>query len=132
MEQLIYVSTASRSVGGGDVFDIIQKSSARNAQRGVTGFLVFAAGVFVQFVEGEGAALDTLLQDLARDPRHHSVRVLDRRPCERRAFPGWKMKRLLVSEKADVLDALLKPLHSTRIPAEVLRETRELLKVQAA
>jgi Sensors of blue-light using FAD len=74
MEQLIYVSTASASVAGGDVFDITQRSSLRNPQRDITGFLVFANGFFFQYVEGPAAALDTLLDDLSRDPSSQGTR----------------------------------------------------------
>lgn len=94
MEQLIYVSLPSASVGGGDVFDIIQKSASRNTARGITGFLLFAEGLFFQCIEGTSAALDGLMSDLARDPRHHAITELSRKPISERAYPNWAMKRV--------------------------------------
>lgn len=132
MEQLIYVSTASAAVAGGDVFDITQRSSLRNPQRGITGFLVFANGLFLQYVEGPPAALDTLLDDLSRDPRHHSIKVLDRRPLRERAFPGWKMKRLQIADHAVLAEDLVAQLRELGIPAETVLEVSELLSARAA
>jgi hypothetical protein len=94
MEQLIYVSLPAATVGGGDVFDIIQKSATRNAARGITGFLLHSEGLFFQCIEGSSAALDGLMGDLARDPRHHAITELSRKPIKERAFPSWTMKRV--------------------------------------
>jgi hypothetical protein len=97
MEQLIYVSLPGASVGGGDVFDIIQKSATRNAAHGITGFLLFSEGLFFQCIEGSSAALDSLMADLARDPRHHAITELSRKAISERAFPSWAMKRVYAS-----------------------------------
>ncbi|HSF13056.1 MAG TPA: BLUF domain-containing protein [Erythrobacter sp.] len=94
MEQLIYVSLPSASIGGGDVFDIVQKSATRNTARGITGFLLFAEGLFFQCIEGSSLALDGLMADLACDPRHHSITELGRNPISERAYPNWAMKRV--------------------------------------
>ena len=39
------------------------------------------------------AALETLLEVLGRDDRHHSVRILHRSQREDRLFPKWAMRR---------------------------------------
>lgn len=131
MEKLIYVSTASPSVAGGDVFDIIQKSSLRNPDRGVTGFLCFVGGLFFQYIEGQAAALDDLLVDLSRDPRHHSVTVLGRWDCDQRAFPAWKMKRLYLSDQANLDGGLIKQLRISGVPPEAVHEVEQYLAVRA-
>lgn len=102
----------------------------RNPERGVTGFLVFANGLFFQHVEGPAAALDTLLDDLSRDPRHHSLEVLGRRPRETRAFPGWKMKRLHMPDSTILAKDLVRNLREMEFPADVLREVSEYLSVR--
>jgi Sensors of blue-light using FAD len=107
MEQLVYVSLPSASVGGGDVFDIIQKSATRNSARGITGFLLFAEGLFFQCIEGSTAALDGLMADLARDPRHYAITELSRRPITDRAFPNWAMKRVYAGNGPSGLSAQL-------------------------
>jgi len=132
MEQLIYVSTARASVAGGEVFDIIRQSSLRNPQRGITGFLVFTNGLFFQYVEGSAPALDTLLDDLSRDPRHHSITILYRRPLAERAFPGWKMKRLPMADHAVLARDMVGQLRELGIPTDAVREVSEFLSARAA
>jgi hypothetical protein len=117
MEQLIYVSLPSASVGGGDVFDIIQKSATRNTARGITGFLLFADGLFFQCIEGTGAALDGLMADLARDPRHHAITELSRKPMSERAYPNWAMKRVYAGNGPSSLAAQLRAMGIA--PAEI-------------
>ncbi len=130
MEQLVYASTAAPAVAGGDVFNIIEQSSRRNPQRGVTGFLVFVNGTFLQYVEGPGTSLDMLLADLERDSRHHSIRVIDRRPRETRAFPKWTMKRVSIIDNSKSADDLLVQLRGFGMPPEVLQSVKQFLTVQ--
>lgn len=107
MEQLIYVSLPGASIGGGDVFDIVQKSATRNTARGITGFLLFAEGLFFQCIEGTNAALDGLMADLAGDPRHYAITELSRKPISERAYPNWAMKRVYAGNGPSSLTAQL-------------------------
>lgn len=129
MEQLVYASTAAPTVAGGDVFNIIEQSSRRNPQRGVTGFLVFVNGIFLQYVEGPVSSLDMLLNDLGRDSRHHSIRVIDRRPCEARAFPKWSMKRVTVIDNDVAVGSLLAQLRDFGLPQPVMQSVEQFLTV---
>ena len=90
---ILYSSVASRDLDSGDLFEIIEASAKRNPWRDVTGFLIFDGREFLQYVEGPDAALDVLMETIARDRRHHSLRVLHRAPCDRRLFPKWAMRR---------------------------------------
>ncbi|MBA4046602.1 MAG: blue light sensor protein [Erythrobacter sp.] len=107
MEQLIYVSLPSALIGGGDVFDIVQKSATRNTARGITGFLLFAEGLFFQCIEGTNAALDGLMADLAGDPRHYAITELSRKPISERAYPNWAMTRVYAGNGPSSLAAQL-------------------------
>ncbi|MCH2488294.1 MAG: BLUF domain-containing protein [Erythrobacter sp.] len=90
---LLYSSSASPSVDSGDVFSIIEISARNNPRRDVTGFLIYDGREFLQYVEGPQDALDTLLETLGRDTRHHSVRILHRAQSDKRLFPKWAMRR---------------------------------------
>ncbi|XUU61390.1 BLUF domain-containing protein [Erythrobacter sp. HA6-11] len=98
LEQIIYTSIASPDVNGGDVFEIIAQASMRNKDRGITGILTFVRGRFFQAIEGSKEELDKLLQSLERDARHHSLKILHRRPIIERQFENWAMKRLDVKD----------------------------------
>lgn len=127
MEQLIYVSTADRGLDGGGVFDIVHHSSSRNSERGITGFLIFAKGLFLQYIEGPTAALDALMADLGRDSRHHSITIIDRRACDKRAFATWTMKRVNPAVDAGPAQELLGKLPGLNVPADAVQQIKGLL-----
>ena len=93
ISSLLYSSAAAAHVDSGDVFAIIEASARNNPQREVTGFLIYDGRDFLQYVEGPALALETLLEVLGRDDRHHSVRILHRSQREDRLFPKWAMRR---------------------------------------
>lgn len=66
-------------------------SAVRNVERGITGAIVHDRGRFLQVMEGESAAIDTLVAALARDPRHRDMTKLVRAPIRERTFAGWSM-----------------------------------------
>ncbi len=94
MDRILYTSRASADLPSDDVFRIIETSARNNPSRDVTGFLIFHQGRFLQLVEGEGQALDELLEVLKRDPRHSDLTVHYREPATHRCFPNWRMRRL--------------------------------------
>jgi len=66
-------------------------SAERNVERGITGAIVHDRGRFLQVMEGESAAIDTLVAALASDPRHRDMTKLVRAPIRERTFAGWSM-----------------------------------------
>ena len=99
LEQVIYTSVASDNFDAGDLFKIVETATRKNADREITGILVFERGHFFQVIEGPGAQLDRLLVTLRRDPRHHSLRILKRRQSDHRLFPKWRMRRVVIGER---------------------------------
>ncbi|MGB7409400.1 MAG: BLUF domain-containing protein [Pontixanthobacter sp.] len=95
MQRLIYTSTAEPDTGTADVFDIIATSARKNPAREITGFLIHNRGRFLQLIEGPETSIDALMSDLERDPRHNTIRTLDRIAADERWFPDWRMKRLI-------------------------------------
>lgn len=108
MERLVYRSTAARDLESDAVFKIIETSARKNPGREITGFLIFNGRAFLQLVEGPPDQLDALLHDLAGDPRHHSIEVLDRSEAAERWFPNWRMKRLISFSSEPALEELRK------------------------
>jgi uncharacterized membrane protein (DUF373 family) len=91
MIQLSYISTATRSMNTDDLMDILRTARAHNADRGITGMLLYSNGTFVQVLEGEEAVLDDLLARIKRDTRHTALRVLERKKIEQREYADWSM-----------------------------------------
>lgn len=89
--QAIYTSTAAASLGDAELGRILEVSIRNNAARGITGLLVYAAGRFIQVLEGEEAVVDALLADIAADARHRDFQVLVCNPIREREFSQWHM-----------------------------------------
>ena len=116
MHQLIYTSEAAPGLASEELFRIIEQSARNNPNADITGFLIYRGGQFLQLVEGPLMALETLIETLRRDPRHHSLNILSTSRVEHRAFPRWRMKR--VGEDRDALAELESALRAEgRAPA---------------
>ena len=89
--QLIYVSAASAEYGPAELDNILDASVRNNPRAGLTGMLLYAAGSFMQVLEGDEAEVERRFAVISNDPRHHSLIVLDREPIAARSFSAWNM-----------------------------------------
>jgi hypothetical protein len=91
MRRIVYLSTATRLMSDADLMEVLRASRVNNARDEVTGVLLYQGGNFIQLLEGDSAAIDTVYARVEKDPRHHSVlRMLDDE-AEERLFPDWSM-----------------------------------------
>jgi hypothetical protein len=51
--QIVYSSTAAKSLGRAELMDLLNGSVGRNARAGITGLLLYKDGAFMQAIEGE-------------------------------------------------------------------------------
>ena len=70
---------------------IEQVAVPRNADLGVTGFLICARTWFAQVIEGPDASITALYDRIAEDPRHRDLQVVEHGAADRRLFPDWHM-----------------------------------------
>jgi hypothetical protein len=89
--QLTYASRTSRSLGPGDVKDILSASQCNNARVGITGALCLSNGIFLQQLEGDRTAVNELYHRLLNDVRHRDTAVLDFGEIPHRRFTSWSM-----------------------------------------
>lgn len=130
MHQMIYVSEAAPDLDSAEIFRIIEQSARNNPTADITGFLILRDRRFLQLIEGPRMSLDGLLAVLARDPRHHSLRVLSCLPIITRAFGAWRMRRIgSEGDAGNVLEQTLIAESGVRqLPAAV----RDFLRVGVA
>lgn len=142
MSQLIRLVYASRSTftrgaqhQGLDpgVARILAKSRKNNAGRQIVGGLLFGDGCFLQCLEGEVQAIETLYKKIESDTRHRDVTVLSRREISQRSFGAWSMK--YVPGEQALADAL-KSWGATRfdpyrLSADQIEAAVELMREQA-
>lgn len=102
---LVYSSTATRPFDDDELAGLLAVSRARNAERNITGMLLYREREFIQILEGTRADVDSLMADIAGDRRHSDVRVLLEEPLHERRFEKWTMGyRPLVAAQPEMLD----------------------------
>ena len=93
---LIYVSSAVNLFSDDDLTKLLEVSRRNNEKVSITGLLLYAAGNFMQVLEGpEKAVLETQAR-IALDPRHTGLITLMQGERDGRDFKDWSMgfKRL--------------------------------------
>lgn len=89
--QLIYASSAWQLLSEDEILNILEVSRKNNAERNITGVLLYKGGNFLQVLEGDEEAVSRLYQTIERDQRHKGVIVLAKRKIAEREFPDWSM-----------------------------------------
>ncbi|MFT5590519.1 MAG: hypothetical protein ACI9ZF_002712 [Bradyrhizobium sp.] len=108
INQLIYISQATRKMSQEDLSAIQEKAKTNNAPLDITGSLFYNGGWFLQVLEGPVAALDKLYKKIELDPRHKNSRILYDEPANFRTFPRWGMNMTNLNDRqADKYDELV-------------------------
>lgn len=105
MRQILYVSLSTVLGDGADLVGILRQSRHNNALDGITGLLWSDGRSFLQVFEGPRDSVELAFERIQRDPRHHSLVVLQDRPITTREFGGWTMAHRRATDAADCYDA---------------------------
>lgn len=89
--QLGYASAATHPFTDEELVELLTKSRANNAGRGVSGLLLYHEGSFLQVLEGERQVVENLFDKIEEDPRHTDKLLLFRREDVERCFDDWTM-----------------------------------------
>jgi len=99
MIRITYLSEESTPWTPRMLLDLLRQCHLNNPDLGLTGLLVHGNGSFLQTIEGDDDAVDTLVAKIARDPRHKNFRILRREVIQRRLYGGWSMGFQRLSEE---------------------------------
>lgn len=88
---VVYVSAATTLFSDDDLVSLLRQSRRDNALVDVTGMLLHAGGNFMQVLEGDAAQVQSRMERIERDLRHHRITIVLRRPIEHRRFADWSM-----------------------------------------
>ncbi|MGB7418180.1 MAG: BLUF domain-containing protein [Erythrobacter sp.] len=132
MKRLIYHSYGVDDLSQDAVFDIVSGSAHRNGALGLSGFLLYQNGCFLQLLEGDAAAVDALYAKVRQDPRHHSVETLFETAISAKSFDMWRMKRIASGNVAQVINTLCAHSLGPLPKSELAVITRFVQKNQAA
>ncbi len=91
MFRLIYSSEVSDTVSMKTIEDILKVAHSRNNELGVTGVLLCDGFKFLQVLEGGPEEIQSLLQSIKQDPRHHDLEILMQGESNTRFFSDWSM-----------------------------------------
>jgi len=127
---VVYSSNATAPFSDDALGELLQQSRASNAQRDITGMLLYRNGRFIQILEGPEQAVRETMGKIERDPRHDHLRVLIDEFIEERNFAEWTMgfEPITMPDKdapegfRDTFDDL----ESHGDPSATLRAAREL------
>jgi hypothetical protein len=93
---LVYASRATGRLTPAEVKSIQETSIRNNASAGVTGVLLSDCVWFLQVLEGDTGAVETLYEKISHDPRHTDLRVLHDAPVPTRTFSDWSMGLIML------------------------------------
>ena len=74
-----------------DLEEILEHARVSNADKGITGALVYVDGVFLQIVEGEADVVQNLMGRISGDVRHETIAVLWEGEIPSPVFSDWNM-----------------------------------------
>lgn len=97
--QLTYISRCSKPFNNDDAVEIIKVSKRNNPQLGITGVLCFVNGFFIQQIEGDRMAVNTLYRRIMMDDRHRELVIVEMADIIRRRFSTWSMGLLTDKEE---------------------------------
>jgi hypothetical protein len=89
--QIIYSSKSATPMQRDELEELLEHARSSNAEKGITGALVYVDGVFLQILEGEPEAVQELMGKISKDFRHETVIVLKEEAIPFASFSDWEM-----------------------------------------
>lgn len=104
--QLVYASGAMHPFSEQELLVLLEECRTNNTRIGVTGVLLYVGTSFLQVLEGEAEAVESLYERVAEDDRHGAVTLLLRRIVPVRGFGKWSMGFVNANRKGKEFDGL--------------------------
>jgi len=89
--QIFYTSVSTYTRADISDLNILRSALRNNPKMGLTGFLFRTNKHFMQFIEGEEAALDAVMEKIRGDDRHTKLKEWPMELASERTFPDWAM-----------------------------------------
>ncbi len=90
---ILYISKAQIEFNTSDLVSLGEKASGKNQQIGITGYLYFERGDFLQYIEGSPEQVVALMKTIELDIRHRVINQ-EHAKVDERKFPDWHMQYL--------------------------------------
>jgi hypothetical protein len=90
-KQIIYCSKLLPEYDLKEVYKILKTARSRNPELGLSGYLIYADGYFLQILEGVKAPLNSLMSKIYADPRHTDIKIIQEDDIKFLDFEKWAM-----------------------------------------
>ncbi|MBC8054278.1 MAG: BLUF domain-containing protein [Sphingobacteriaceae bacterium] len=91
LHRIVYVSTSIDLLSEQELQKILSVSRKNNAQKNITGILVYNDGNILQVLEGDKKDIHALFGVISQDHRHYGCIILQDTHSETRSFAEWSM-----------------------------------------
>ncbi|MBD8641723.1 MULTISPECIES: BLUF domain-containing protein [Sphingomonas] len=111
MQIIIYISRAKQNFTSGDLADLRDLADARNRSEDITGLLLSDGARFIQALEGDAAAVQAVMDRIAKDSRHDNISYLRPITTNCRQFRKWTTEYLAerdLGEERGFLDRVMR------------------------
>lgn len=128
MTGVIYLSEEMEPFSVRGLRDLAAHSSEKNAKVGLTGYLFYQRGRFIQYLEGPREALEQVFGRIEKDKRHEMINVVSLGDFAERRFPDWGMhflteEQISMIRLEDVLESVLNTMRQEIFSEEQTRQT---------
>ena len=107
LQRLFYVSRVAGDGAAVDIQRILGRSRMRNRRLDITGMLAWSGRHFAQVLEGAVPAVEQLVAEVARDPRHTDFTIVLRKPIVARDYGEWEMGYIEGFGASERIEALI-------------------------
>lgn len=99
LHQILYVSKSVSIFDKQKLEELLRLSKTRNKLNGITGYLYYEKGYFLQYIEGYNKKdIYNLLNILLKDKRHNILNWLIKDSTRIRRFSDWSMRCIRIQE----------------------------------
>lgn len=91
---ITYCSIATVDFEPESIDILVERAAFHNKKVGITGYLYYSNGHFVQYIEGMTPDVTALMQRIEDDKRHHITNIAYDCSLDHRRFYNWSLKKL--------------------------------------
>ncbi len=102
IDSLAYLSISNIKPSERQLNQMLEQFQSANDLHSITGFLVYDQNHFFQYIEGPEKEIDSLMENIRKDPRHKIMAEAANWRSDRR-FEGWSMKVIGYSNLTRIL-----------------------------
>lgn len=125
MRAIVYISQETQPFDSEGLRELLEVAISANRESGVTGYLHYESGYFLQYIEGEVGPLHETIGRISRDKRHTIFYRAEEEETQERRFPDWYMG-WEGRDSATEFGTAISELTRTLKPLEQLHKSEEL------